>query len=261
MKFPSNEVKQKYRAFLKNYQRILSTTLYSNEVFASLPITIEDLKNRAALTAWIDKGHYPHVWRVEGGLDGFKPKHWGPIMWKMLHEIAALYDDGSVTQDLDNWRAFYKSVADVLPCATCAMHYRLFWVQGDKAYIPSDYTNRVELMKWVDDVHASVTKRVGKRARNIQTMLPNNTDLTNNMDPSNGVDNLEGEKDIGCGCNSNIEGIAYLKHNIKRRNGISRLNRERSLLRNIALPRALKNFRSSKEMQYRAFVAGKKSTQ
>ena len=54
---------------------------------------------------------------------GFSPKIWGPSAWKFIHTIALSYPDNPTPFDKENYKAFFLSLQNVVPCARCREHY------------------------------------------------------------------------------------------------------------------------------------------
>lgn len=48
---------------------------------------------------------------------------WGPQLWHSIHMIALNYPDQPSPTDRLNYKLFFESLKDVIPCLTCADHY------------------------------------------------------------------------------------------------------------------------------------------
>ena len=87
------------------------------------------------------------------------PNVWGPHGWKFIHYVALGYPDEPTDADKRSYKKFYESLRDILPCQSCADHYRdtihMYPVDGH-------LSSREELLRWSFDIHNTVNKRIGK---------------------------------------------------------------------------------------------------
>lgn len=104
------------------------------------------------------------------------PKLWGPHFWFILHLISFNYPDNPSTPDKDNYKRFYESVGDILPCSLCKRHYKNYISQFP---ISIHLDSRIDLITWVVQVHNFVNQSLNKPIYTVQTVL----DIYANLDP------------------------------------------------------------------------------
>lgn len=92
-------------------------------------------------------------------------KDWGPSAWSFIHYVALGYPDNPTENDKDNYKNFYYSLQNTLPCPKCAKNY-----QRHLKDIPIEeaLSNSEELFKWTIDIHNEVNKELGKRKYSYQ---------------------------------------------------------------------------------------------
>jgi len=93
------------------------------------------------------------------GPTGMDPAIWGPHFWFVLHLVSFHYSDQPSTAQKEAIRAFYHSVKDILPCGKCRQHY-----QNYLSHYPIEphLDRRMDLVRWVIQVHNFVNKSLGK---------------------------------------------------------------------------------------------------
>lgn len=104
------------------------------------------------------------------------PKVWGPHFWFVLHLVSFNYPDNPSTPDKDNYKRFYESIGDILPCPSCKKHYKSHMSQFP---IGVHLDSRIDLITWVVQVHNFVNKYLGKPIYTVQQSL----DTYANLDP------------------------------------------------------------------------------
>jgi hypothetical protein len=81
---------------------------------------------------------------------GFSPKIWGPSAWKFIHTIALSYPDNPTPFDKENYKAFFLSLQNVVPCARCREHYE----KNIKDININNYLdNSSSLFLWTNKIH------------------------------------------------------------------------------------------------------------
>ena len=88
-----------------------------------------------------------------------KPNIWGPHGWKFMHYVSLGYPDNPSQQDKNNYKRFYYSLKDVLPCDKCATNYETNITEYP---IDNHLDSRESLIKWVVDIHNKVNVETGK---------------------------------------------------------------------------------------------------
>jgi hypothetical protein len=87
-----------------------------------------------------------------------KNTQWGPSAWLFLHSISFQYPENPEQKDKTNYRLFFESLQNILPCPKCQKHY-----QENILKNPINLNSRNELIQWVIDIHNSVNKLNGKK--------------------------------------------------------------------------------------------------
>ena len=97
--------------------------------------------------------------------NSIQPKLWGPHGWKFMHYISLGYPINPTSKDKINYKNFYYSLQDILPCEKCAINYQ----KNINEYpIDNQLKNRDTLVKWVIDIHNKVNKELGKKELNYE---------------------------------------------------------------------------------------------
>lgn len=98
----------------------------------------------------------------ESKSNGLITKIWGPPFWETLHCAAAGYPLEPTDDDKKNYRDFYISIKNVLPCKYCRDSYTDF-ITKEKELMIEDYVfeSRENLMRWVYKLHERVNKKLG----------------------------------------------------------------------------------------------------
>ena len=92
--------------------------------------------------------------------NSIKPKIWGPHGWKFMHYVSLGYPDKPSESDKMNYKQFYYSLQNILPCEKCAQNYKHNLL---KYPIDNHLVYRDTLVKWVIDIHNQVNKELGKK--------------------------------------------------------------------------------------------------
>lgn len=84
------------------------------------------------------------------------PDVWGPHGWKFLHFIALAYSNNPSEIDKQNYKIFFDSIGNILPCSLCSTHYK----ENLKNHPLTDevLANRRNLLYWTIDMHNEVNK-------------------------------------------------------------------------------------------------------
>lgn len=88
------------------------------------------------------------------------PREWGPYFWSTMHTVAVFYPDHPTSDDMNNARSFFLSLRGLLPCQACADHYSSMLMRNP---IENALLSKMELIKWVWQMHEEVNSRTGKR--------------------------------------------------------------------------------------------------
>lgn len=90
-----------------------------------------------------------------------QPNIWGKYLWISLHFIAIGYPMNPSEKDKAQYYSFFTNLYQVLPCETCANHYKELLKT-----IPLDtnaLTSRENLFKWTFLIHNAVNKDIQKK--------------------------------------------------------------------------------------------------
>ena len=90
----------------------------------------------------------------------FGKPHWGTYAWGFLESVALTYPSNPTQQTKMEYKEFFLSLQNILPCPKCREHYK----ENLRKYNLNDaLEDRDSLVKWVIDVHNSVNASNGKR--------------------------------------------------------------------------------------------------
>jgi hypothetical protein len=88
------------------------------------------------------------------------PEIWGPPAWKFIHLLSLNYPNKPSFEDKYNYKEFILSLQKVLPCETCARHFKKNIENSDFEKI---LKSRESLFEWFVDVHNSINKQNKKK--------------------------------------------------------------------------------------------------
>lgn len=71
-----------------------------------------------------------------------------------MHAVSFSYPENPTDEQKRQYRAFFESLAPVIPCPGCSVHYTEHITQN-----PVKVENTEELSRWVYDLHDKVNKR------------------------------------------------------------------------------------------------------
>lgn len=97
---------------------------------------------------------------------GFSPKIWGPPAWKFIHTVALSYPDTPTPFDKENYKAFFLSLQNVIPCAKCRNHY----TKNVKDIDINNYLdNSSSLFLWTNKIHNLANATYGGKQTDVNT--------------------------------------------------------------------------------------------
>jgi ATP-dependent Zn protease len=79
------------------------------------------------------------------------PKIWGPHAWIFLHTITLNYPENPTPEQKKQYKKFFESLADVIPCDKCKYNY----IKKIKKN-PVNVESRMELVQWLLNIHNEV---------------------------------------------------------------------------------------------------------
>lgn len=97
----------------------------------------------------------------ENSGNGLITKIWGPSTWVMFHSFAFGYPMNPTNDNKKEYKLFYKTFANVLPCSYCRKSYQEFITSGDTLLNDQVFDNRGTLTYWTYLLHEAVNKKLG----------------------------------------------------------------------------------------------------
>ncbi len=85
---------------------------------------------------------------------------WGSHLWFSLHTITFNYPLNPSKDDIENYKNFFTSLKNVIPCSVCKKNYLRHL---DELPIDNALTNRKNLVYWLIDMHNTVNGETGKK--------------------------------------------------------------------------------------------------
>lgn len=92
--------------------------------------------------------------------NGLITKIWGGPGWTFNHSITFGYPLNPTDVQKNDFRNYFVSLGNVLPCRYCRESYIKFITSGDTALTDEVLTNRETLTKWFYDVHQAVNQKL-----------------------------------------------------------------------------------------------------
>ncbi len=99
---------------------------------------------------------------------------WGPPFWLSLHTISFNYPLKPTEQDKVNYKNFYTSFQNVIPCSICKKNY----IRHLKEHPIDNYlSSRRKLSEWVIDMHNMVNGETGKKILSYDVVIKKYEDI------------------------------------------------------------------------------------
>ena len=126
---------------------------------------------------------------------GLDPNIWGPQAWFFLHSIALTYPESPTEIQKQNYKTFFESLQNVLPCLGCQNHYSN---NLKDTPIGDNLDDNKKLNKWLIEMHNKVNKLNNKPTMEYKEYLdyykniysnPNNIKNPYNLDTIKSVNN------------------------------------------------------------------------
>jgi hypothetical protein len=90
---------------------------------------------------------------------------WGPHLWHSIHLIALNAPDKLSTSDKLNYKMFFESLKDVIPCLTCADSYA---EHLQSLSIDQYLDSAANLFAWTVHIHNMVNETYGKKRWSVE---------------------------------------------------------------------------------------------
>ena len=81
------------------------------------------------------------------------PNIWGPKGWFFIHNVALVYPRNPTISDRENYKTFFKTLGNVLPCPICQVHYKTNLVEEE---LNNALNSNIDLFRWSVDMHNKV---------------------------------------------------------------------------------------------------------
>ena len=117
---------------------------------------------------------------------------WGSSMWFSLHTISMNYPNFPNNQDKYNYKIFFESLQNVIPCQVCKKNY----IRHLKENPISNHLNtKKELVYWLIDMHNMVNAEIGKKQMSYESVIQKYEDIYNKKIFSESIiENFENKK-------------------------------------------------------------------
>ncbi len=96
------------------------------------------------------------------------PNIWGPQLWFSLHIITLNYPNNPRNIDKHNFKNFFESLINVIPCNYCKHNFKIHMKQ-----LPIDnaLNNKNALVKWLFNIHNLTNKHLNKKIFTYQQFI------------------------------------------------------------------------------------------
>ena len=105
-----------------------------------------------------------------------EPKIWGKHAWLFLHTITLNYPDEPTLSDKQNYKSFFESLIDILPCPTCREHY-----EENIKNNPIQLNSKEDLVRWLIKIHNNVNERKNKPTLSYEEVINYYSKVNNNI--------------------------------------------------------------------------------
>lgn len=90
--------------------------------------------------------------------EGILTSIFGPHIWEGSHCITFNYPHNPTDEDKQNYKTYFESLCNVLPCGDCRKHYKINFYENPKTMLTElDLKNRESLTYWWFNFHKSVS--------------------------------------------------------------------------------------------------------
>jgi len=99
---------------------------------------------------------------------------WGPGGWVFLHTITFNYPLKPTLADKENYRNFFKSVGNILPCKYCRDSYQVYY-----SFLPIDQflDSREGVTFWLYKIHDLINKKIYKVSTSFEDVIRKYEDI------------------------------------------------------------------------------------
>ena len=93
---------------------------------------------------------------------------WGSHLWFSLHTISFAYPIKPTITDQNNYKNFFVSLQNVIPCSVCQRNYKRHILEHP---IDKHLNSRKDLVYWLIDIHNMVNSEIGKKFMSYDVVL------------------------------------------------------------------------------------------
>ena len=93
---------------------------------------------------------------------------WGSHLWFSLHTISFAYPIKPTIIDQNNYKNFFVSLQNVIPCSVCQRNYKRHLLEHP---IDKHLNSRKDLVYWLIDIHNMVNSEIGKKFMSYDVVL------------------------------------------------------------------------------------------
>lgn len=90
------------------------------------------------------------------------PKIWGSSAWIFLHSISFSYPENPTKKDKRQFKTFFLSLENVLPCSLCCEHYKKYLQEHD---IDDALQSRKNLIHYFIRLHNHINKKYNNKKK------------------------------------------------------------------------------------------------
>lgn len=87
-----------------------------------------------------------------------KPSFWGPSLWKIIHCVAMTAPSPMHKQNQKEYKEFFKSLGNVIPCSICKNHYQEYIKNH-----PVNVSSRKQMVIWTLSLHNHINIMNGQK--------------------------------------------------------------------------------------------------
>lgn len=102
-------------------------------------------------------------------MSNISPEIWGSHGWKFMHYISFTYPINPTQEDKINYKKYFTSVGDVLPCQKCRTNFK-----NHLSKFPLNdnvLSTNSTLVAWLINIHNEVNKINGKKEYTLDEIL------------------------------------------------------------------------------------------
>lgn len=107
------------------------------------------------------------------------PDYWGDPAWKFLNSIVLTYPDVPTDEDKENYKKFFMTLNNVLPCNVCRINYQKHI--NNKPLTNKILEDKRTFIGWLIDIHNDVNISNGKNVLGKEQALKIMIDDYNNF--------------------------------------------------------------------------------